>query len=139
METFVEAIADLKLIVNDPVGPAPIGQEVVYELVLTNRGAKAASGVKVVAQFSEGIEPIRAEGQANKIIPGQVLFNELANLGPSETIKLRVFAKTAVDGIHRFRAEVKCNESEIRLVQEESTQYFDIARRIASPAAPTLR
>lgn len=139
VETFVEAIADLKLIVNDPVGPAPIGQEVVYELVLTNRGAKAASGVKVVAQFSEGIEPIRAEGQANKIIPGQVLFNELANLGPSETIKLRVFAKTAVDGIHRFRAEVKCNESEIRLVQEESTQYFDIARRIASPAAPTLR
>ncbi|MEZ6077426.1 MAG: CARDB domain-containing protein [Pirellulaceae bacterium] len=66
--TQVESITDLKLFVNDPIAPAPVGSEVVYELTLTNRGSKAATNVKVIAQFSDGIEPTRGEGHAARVV-----------------------------------------------------------------------
>ena len=47
MVTTVEAIADLKLMVNDPQGPLPVGKEVVYEIVITNRGTREANNIDV--------------------------------------------------------------------------------------------
>ncbi len=67
----VEAISDLKLTVIDPVAPAPIGKPVTYELVIVNRGSKPATGVKILAQFSNGIEPTEAEGHKHHIVRGR--------------------------------------------------------------------
>ncbi len=135
--TQVEAITDLKLVVNDPIAPAPVGGEVVYELTLTNRGSKGATNVKVTAQFSEGIEPVRGEGQPARVVPGQTLFEPITRIGAGETVRLKVIAKAAEAGTHRFRVEVRSDDSEVRLVQEESTQYLQGASRMASPQAPT--
>ncbi len=138
----VESITDLKLFVNDPLAPAPVGSEVVYELTLTNRGSKAATNVKVVAQFSDGIEPTRGEGHTARVVPGQTLFEPLPRLAAGETVNLKVFAKAAASGIHRFRVEVRSDESEVRLVQEESTQYLEpVSSRMAAPMSrsSTLR
>lgn len=139
--TQVESITDLKLFVNDPLAPAPVGSEVVYELTLTNRGSKAATNVKVIAQFSDGIEPTRGEGHAARVVPGQTLFEPLPRLAAGETVNLKVFAKAAASGIHRFRVEVRSDETEVRLVQEESTQYLEPVSRIAAPmlGSSTLR
>ncbi|MCA9159953.1 MAG: hypothetical protein KDA72_16585, partial [Planctomycetales bacterium] len=139
--TQVESITDLKLFVNDPIAPAPVGSEVLYELTLTNRGSKAATNVKVVAQFSDGIEPTRGEGHAARVVPGQTLFEPLPRLAAGETVNLKVFAKAAASGTHRFRVEVRADESEVRLVQEESTQYLEPVSRMAAPMtkSSTLR
>lgn len=131
--TVVQAVADLKLFVSDPVAPAPVGSEVVYELNLTNRGSKAANNVKVIAQFSEGIEPTRGEGHEHRVVPGQMFFEPIASIGAGETIKLRVFAMAGSEGTHRFRVDVRTDESEVRLVQEESTQYLGGGTMIAAP------
>ncbi len=53
--TLVEAIADLKLVVNDPIAPAPVGGTVAYEMSITNRGSRAATNVRAVAQFSDAL------------------------------------------------------------------------------------
>jgi uncharacterized membrane protein len=137
--TVVEAVADLKLVVDDPVAPAPVGGEVVYELQLTNRGAKAATNVKVVAQFSEGIEPTRAEGHGFQLVPGQVFFEPIPVVAAGQEVVLRVFAKADAGGTHRFRAEIRSDESEVRLVQEESTQYLDVVRRTAASETQVFR
>lgn len=131
--TQVQSITDLKLFVNDPIAPAPVGSEVVYELTLINRGSKEATNVKVVAQFSDGIEPIRGEGHAARVVPGQTLFEAIPSLAAGETVNLKVFAKAAASGTHRFRVEVRSDESEVRLVQEESTQYLESVSRLAAP------
>jgi uncharacterized repeat protein (TIGR01451 family) len=136
--THVEAITDLKLFVEDPIAPAPVGGEVVYELKLTNRGSKAATNVKVIAQFSEGIEPIRGEGRAARVVPGQALFEPIARIGAGETVHLQVVAQAAASGVHRFRVEVRSDESEVRLVQEQSTQYLDGASRMATPLSGSV-
>ncbi|MDX1930466.1 MAG: CARDB domain-containing protein [Pirellulaceae bacterium] len=133
MTTMVEAIADLKLVVNDPIAPAPVGGTVTYEMSITNRGSRAATNVRAVAQFSDGIEPVQADGAQHRIVTGQVIFEPLARIEAGETKVLRVQAKAAAAGTHRFRAEVRSDESDLRLVQEETTQYLDSASRIATP------
>lgn len=131
--TLVQAVADLKLFVSDPVAPAPVGSEVVYELQITNRGSKAARDVRVIAQFSEGIEPNRGEGHSHRVMPGQVYFDPISAIGAGKTVKLKVAALAARGGTHRFRVEVRSAETEVKLVQEESTQYLETASRIAAP------
>ncbi len=122
IETQVEAIADLVLTVSDPVAPAPVGGDVAYEINLSNRGTKAAEAVRVVAQFSNGIEPVGVEGQTGEVLTGQVLFSPIARLEPGASVKLKVIAKADVAGDHRFRTEVRYGETS--LVAEEATIFM---------------
>ncbi len=124
LTTHVEAVADLKLSVNDPKGPIPVGQEVVYEINVVNRGTKAATQVNVVAQFSEGIEPVATDGMPGEIQAGQVVFQPIARINPREVVKLTVKAKAQSDGNHVFRAAVQCSDPDTRLVAEDNTRFY---------------
>ncbi len=121
--TDVDAIADLQLTVNDPVAPAPVGQTVTYEITVANRGKKSAEDIFVIAQFSDGIEPIRIEGHTGKLIPGQVLFDTIPTIAAGETIVLKIQAEASKPGMHRFRAAVRCQGTEDDILKEESTRY----------------
>ncbi len=123
-KTNIDAIADLHLTVVDPAAPAPVGQPVVYEIVIANRGKKMASDVEVIAQFSEGIEPVRVEGHAGRIVPGQAIFNSISSIGPNDKLVLRIHAEASKPGVHRFRVEVKSKGSDTDLLEEESTRYM---------------
>lgn len=131
--TRVEAIADLKLLVNDPQGPQAVGDEVEYEITVLNRGTKSASNVNVVAHFAKGVEPTGAEGVSFELAPGQVIFRAIPRVGPGQSIVLKVRAKASKGGDHRFRAEVRCDEPNTQLIAEETTRYF------GEPAASTAR
>jgi len=122
--TRVDALADLKLRINDPQGPTAIGGNANYEIIIENRGTKAAEDVRVIAQFSEGVEPIRAQGMVAEIVPGQVLFQVIPRIGPGEQIKLTIVAVADRAGNHRFRVETTSSEPDTRLVAEESTYFF---------------
>jgi len=132
--TRVEAIADLKLVVNDPQGPQAVGEEVEYEILVLNRGTKSAQAVDVVAHFADGVEPVAADGLEHEIEPGQVIFKAIPRIAPGQTMLLKVRAKASKGGDHRFRAVVKCAEPDTTLVAEETTRYFG-----DEPAATTAR
>ncbi len=129
----VDAVEDIKLAVVPPVAPAPVDQPVAYEIEIHNRGTKAARNVAVLAQFSDGVEPVKVEGQAGQIVPGQVVFESIPSIGPNERITLKVYAQANSSGIHRFRAEVKGSSGEVDLVQEGSTRFM------ASGVQPQVR
>lgn len=135
-KTIVEAVADLKLTLSDPPSPSPVGEEVVYELEIVNRGKQSANKVKVLAQFSEGIEPSGAVGAEHKLVPGQVLFEPIPSIPAGETVKLQVRALASEAGVHRFRIEVQTDDEEIHHVLEESTRYMQTASR---PTGTKLR
>ncbi len=86
--TSVEALADLKLDVSDPQGPIPVGDEVTYEIHLRNRGTKAAENVDVAGYFSQGIEPVAAQGSTYHLSPGQVVFHPIASIAPGTEVAL---------------------------------------------------
>ncbi len=123
-KTYIDAIADLHLTVVDPVAPAPVGQPVIYEVIIANRGKKSASDIEVIAQFSEGIEPIRLDGHTGRIVPGQAIFNTIPQIGANEKLVLRIHAEASKPGVHRFRVEVKSKGSDTDLLEEESTRYL---------------
>jgi uncharacterized repeat protein (TIGR01451 family) len=123
IQTKVDSVADLSMTVNDPISPAPVGQPVVYQITITNRGKKTAEDVFVIAQFSDGIEPISMEGHAGKLVPGQALFDTISKIEPGEVLNLVVTAEASKPGTHRFRAAVRCQGSEDDLLKEESTRY----------------
>ncbi|MFI4876833.1 MAG: hypothetical protein ACIALR_15890 [Blastopirellula sp. JB062] len=139
--TQVESVADLKLYVNDPKGPAPVGEEVTYEFRLDNRGTKAAEGIEVTVQFSQGIEPTQVSGGQATIDAGQVIFSPIQSLGPDKNLVLKVSAKALTAGSHSFRAEVRCREPITKLASEETTRFYGegVLSRASQPQATPQR
>lgn len=127
LEIDVEAAVDLQLAVVHPSAPAPVGRNVVYEVTVTNAGASTVSGVRVLGQFSEGIEPQGATGHRHRVVPGQVVFEPIDQLEPGASVTLRIEAQADDAGIHRFRAEAVCDNSELSVAHEQSTRYISTA------------
>ena len=120
----IEGMADLKLEVIDPQGVVPVGQMAVYEIRIKNSGVSAAKGVNVVAMFSEGIEPSHVEGAQHTISDGRVAFRTMESLAAGSETILKIHAKATASGTHVFRAEVACNENDMKLAAEETTRFF---------------
>ena len=128
--TQVESAANLALDVKDPGGPVPVGEEAAYEIRVRNRGTKDAEGVEVICYFSRGIEPTGAEGGANRIAAGQVVFMPIPTLAPGAEINFKIRARAETPGNHIFRAEMHCKALGSRLVSEEATLYYQDALAI---------
>ncbi|MEW4562846.1 hypothetical protein AB1K70_09990 [Bremerella sp. JC770] len=139
MITRVESVADLKLLVNDPTGPIPVGQEVEYEFTLNNRGTKEARGVKVAVSFGSGIEPVSVEGGRGTINGDVVQLNTIPAVNAGQEITVKVKARGRSEGNHTFRAEVRCDDPTTRLAIEESTHFYGAAIQTASPQMPAGR
>jgi uncharacterized repeat protein (TIGR01451 family) len=122
--TEVEAMADLHLEVNDPKGPMPLGEEVPFEIIVKNRGAKGADNVQAFAFFSEGVEPVQVIGHRHQIEPGKVILDPILKLGPGESVTVKILAKAQKAGSHTFRAEVHCPSLIVKLSQQETTQFY---------------
>lgn len=122
--TTVETIADLVLSVQDPKGPLPTGEETEYQITVQNRGSRAAKSVELLMQFSEGIEPSKATGLQNRIVPGQVIFAPIAQIDPGQSMTFQVTGVANKRGTHVFRAFLSCDESDSREVAEGTTKFF---------------
>ena len=123
--TKVVALADLKLDMTDPAGPVAVGDEAVYEIRVTNRGASAAEDVNVVGLFSAGVEPEAVDGAPYTVSDGRVTFRTISKLPAGQNVLLEIRAKASEAGTHVFRAEVLCRDLEIKLASEETTRFYD--------------
>ncbi len=135
--TVVEAVADLALAVDDPKGPKPVGDEVIYTLRITNRGSKAATDVKLLCQFSDGIEPTSTSGHPAELVPGQAMFRPIARIDAGQELVIEVRAKATKEGNHVFRAELTCDTPETRRVFEGTTKFFGSARSSTTSNLPS--
>ncbi len=123
--TEVITLADLKLDIQDPKGPVATGEEIEYQIRVTNRGSNTANAVKIVGLFSSGIEPHHTVGATSSITDGRVEFETIDSIpaGAERTLTIRARAHDA--GTHLFRAEVLCQELETKLAAEETTLFFE--------------
>ncbi len=124
INTNVEALADLKLEVSDPTGPVAVGEDMLYEVRIRNRGTKAAENVAVAGFFSGGIEPMTVQGAQHEISPGQVIFKPIASIAPGAEVALKIKARAEQAGNHIFRAEVTCAAVGMKLAAEETTLFY---------------
>ena len=124
IRTNVVALADLKLNISDPQGAQPVGETVVYEIRVENRGTTDAHGVSVVGLFSDGIDPVSVEGAQNSVRDGRVTFQPVKSLPAGGEVLLRIRAVASQVGTHVFRAEVACQDLDLKLAAEETTRFF---------------
>jgi uncharacterized repeat protein (TIGR01451 family) len=122
--TRVESIADLKMVVHDPRGPRPVGEEVSYIIEITNRGTKSALNVNVAGHFSKGLEVVRFEGHQAESGNGTVNFSPIRRIDPGKTVKLTIHAKAEKPGNLSFKSTVVCADPDTKLSAEDSTRYF---------------
>ena len=118
------------LSVADPKGPLPTGDQIDYKISVKNRGTRTANGVNLVMQFSEGIEPVKADGFRNKIATGQVIFDPIVRIEPGQEVILSVTASAIKSGTHIFRAQLTCTESDSREIAEGTTRFFGDAVKV---------
>lgn len=139
--TQAEAIASLTLSVDDPAGPVPLETDATYHIQVQNRGTASAERVEVLVYFSNGIEPVSAEGGPYKISPGQVLFEPIASLPAGQSTVLKVKAKAETAGNHLYRIEVRSEPAGTRVVREGTTRFYSSSgpgpnEAIARPSGP---
>ena len=125
IETNVIAVADLKLTVTDPQGPVPVGETVVYEIRIRNRGTTDAQNVGVVGLFSAGIDPNAVEGAQFSVRDGRVSIHPINTLPAGQELILKIRAVATQAGTHVFRAEVSCQDLDIKLAAEETTKFYE--------------
>ena len=122
--TRVEALADLVLDVTDPRGPVAVGQDVIYEVRISNRGTKSADGVEAIIFFSEGVEAITVEGGDHQVSTGQVDFKAIPSVPAGGEVIYTITARAETAGNHVFRAEVHCKSLGTSLASEETTKFY---------------
>ena len=130
--TEVQASVELNLVLNEPKGPRAVGEVVVYEIQIANRGTKVAEDVHVVVQFSDGIEPLSADGAKSELLSGQVVFQPLPRIAAGETTVLKVKARAERDGSHIVRTEIKCGDIQDS-IQKTKKFYSPTASGTATP------
>jgi hypothetical protein len=91
-----------------------------------------------VGLFSEGIDPVSVEGAQYSIRDGRVSFRTIKSLPAGRDIVLRIHAKATQPGTHLFRAEVTCQDLDIRLSSEETTRFFQDKFRWAEGSTPYM-
>jgi hypothetical protein len=87
--------------------------------------------VNVVAMFSEGIDPSHVEGAQHTIRDGRGSFRTFDSLAAGSETILKIHAKATTSGTHVFRAEVTCEELDVKLAAEETTRFFNDQERWA--------
>jgi len=142
--THVEAMADLKLFVNDPQGPIAVGEDTTYEVRIVNRGTKAAEQIRLIVFFSSGIEPLGVEGGRSEISTGQVEFQPISRIDAGAELIFKITAKAATPGDHVCRTELECRNPETRLANEETTRFYSnekaaagVSQEARRPESPT--
>ena len=135
--TEVEAVADLRLLVNDPQGPIGVGDDVCYEVKVINRGSEVARNVRLVGYFSNGIEPVSVTGWRGQIGTGQVHLENIGQLAAGQQISVSILARAHQPGNHVFRAELNCAMPETRLASEEWTNFYGQRQVAANPTDAT--
>jgi uncharacterized repeat protein (TIGR01451 family) len=125
MQTQVQTIADLAMTVNDPSGPLTTGEEITYEIVVHNRGTRAAKDVDVFMILSQGLEPKSGSGRDYRIPrDGAIQFATIPQIEPGEKVTLNVIAVASKPGTHVFRAHLVCEEADSREIKEGTSRFF---------------
>lgn len=122
---FVETLSELQFSVVDAADPIEVGSEASYEIVVQNRGSRAATNVRVAVEFPSELTPTAGDGPTAVGVRGQQLVIEpLPRLAPNSQITYQIRAKGIRKGDPRIRVLVASDEAPTPVAKEESTRVY---------------
>jgi hypothetical protein len=122
-ETSVLGVSALLLEKLDDPDPVSIGDITTYTVKVTNQGTADDTGVKVVVEFSEEIEPMSASNGG--VVSGNtVRFPAFARLTQKEAFEYKITAKGVKVGDARVKFIRTSDDIPAPTTAEESTRVY---------------
>lgn len=126
-QVVIDGIAAIRFQVVDVDDPIEVGGETTYEIRVLNQGSKDATRVRLVAELSDGLQPVAAEGPdslRHAVQGNQIVFEPLERLSPKVDTTYRVRVAGRAPGDHRIRVLLQTDEMQSPVTKEESTRVF---------------
>lgn len=119
--------------VCDLCDPLSIGEPTRYTIRVTNQGTGPDRNVQVTAFLPPQMDYECAEGaSAHQATAKVVTFEPIPCLNPGETINYMIKARSVAVGDAHFKIEVRSDVLCTPLIEEESTQVFDVCTTASS-------
>lgn len=126
MVTDVEGIEALLVEVVDDNDPVPVGEYITYDVEVTNTGSLEATGISLVATLASEMEFVESTGASKSRLEGNsLIFDVLPALAPSAKATWKVRVKAVGEGDLRFRLDVKSDQLQRPVSEEESSNFYN--------------
>jgi len=125
LNTELRTITASALIVTHDPDPVPVGRNVVYHVLVQNKGNETDHDVQIMATLPEGEQFVRANGQTDVRANGQNLtFGVIPSLEPKQSITWDIEAKAIHAGQVDFKATMTTRSTPNPAVKIEPTKLY---------------
>lgn len=128
LAVLVEAAPETTFAVRDSSDPIEVGADATYEIVVSNRGTRADSQVRIEATLPAEMQITSAEGPTAHTVDGQrVIFEPLGRLDPKSevTYKIKIRATAAAADPRVVRVQATSAALTTPVSREESTLIYE--------------
>ncbi len=123
--TNVQGISAVLLEVIDTSDPIEVGQNLVYEIKVTNQGSADGTNVVLTCSLPGELQFVSADGPSRGIGAGQTIsFEPVPSVSPGGVLTYRVTVKALRAGDVRFRATMKTDQTTTVVEETESTHLY---------------
>ncbi|HEX4792698.1 MAG TPA: hypothetical protein VH370_02840 [Humisphaera sp.] len=125
LNTELKTITASALIVTHDPDPVPVGRNVVYHVLVQNKGNETDHDVQVMATLPDGEQFVRGTGKTDVRANGQNLtFGVIPSLEPKQTITWDIEAKAIRAGQVDFKATMTTRSTPNPAVKIEPTKLY---------------
>jgi len=124
-ETRIVGVPAILLEVIDLEDPVEIGKEVTYEIRVTNQGTSIGTNIRIVCEIPRSQEFVSSTGStAATSTNGTISLKEIPSLPPKEVVTWQVNVKALEADDVRFKVELRSDQFEKPIVEDESTHQY---------------
>ncbi len=125
--TDFKGIPAILLEVVDLNDPVELGEQVTYQITVTNQGTTAAKDIAVKCMVPQGMNYISSSGATSAMSTGQEInFAKLARIAPGKKASWMVRLRASEEGIANFETHVTSQHFQTPIRETEATNLFKI-------------
>jgi uncharacterized repeat protein (TIGR01451 family) len=123
--TKIIGIPAILLEVIDLDDPIEVGKEVTYEIKVTNQGTAPGTNIRLVCALDPSQEYVSCVGATPAQAQGRVVtIDPLPMLEPKAVVSWHVVVKAAAPEDVRFKVELRSDQFERPITEDESTRQY---------------
>jgi uncharacterized repeat protein (TIGR01451 family) len=123
--TQVAGIPAILLEVVDAEDPVPVGENVTYQIRVTNQGSAPGTNVRIACALPANQQFVSGAGRTEVSVAGQTLtFAPLAVLAPKDRAEWQVVARATGAGDTRFEVKLTSDQFTQPIEETESTTHY---------------
>jgi len=120
----VDTLAELTFSITDDADPIEVGSEATYEIVISNRGSRDDSNVKLQMLLPPGLELVASEAEASTDDRGLIAFAPTMTLAAGKDVVHRIRVRGVAPGTHIVKAIASSTQASVPVTKEESTMVY---------------